>query len=57
MARRRPGRVKLWTRYIKEGKYDCFETFETFIIGNKVQADINEVSAISTHLTELKNNI
>ena len=47
----------LWQRCIEEGKYDCFETFETFIIENEVHPGVNVVSAISSHLTQLKNNL
>lgn len=48
-------KLMLCKKYIEEGKYDCFETFETFITENEVQPDASVISAISTHLAELKN--
>uniref|UniRef100_A0A8C4S176 HAT C-terminal dimerisation domain-containing protein n=1 Tax=Erpetoichthys calabaricus TaxID=27687 RepID=A0A8C4S176_ERPCA len=49
-------KLMLWKSCIEDGKYDCFETLETFIIENQVQPKTNVLSAISTHLSLLKNN-
>lgn len=46
----------MWESCIKNGKYDCFETLETFIVENQVQPKMNVLSAISTHLSLLRNN-
>lgn len=44
----------LWKSCIENGKYDCFETLETFIDENQVQPKMNVVFAISAHLSLLK---
>uniref|UniRef100_A0A8C4SUX3 Zinc finger BED domain-containing protein 5 n=1 Tax=Erpetoichthys calabaricus TaxID=27687 RepID=A0A8C4SUX3_ERPCA len=49
-------KLMLWKSCIEDGKYDCFETLETFIIENQLQPKTNILSAISTHLSLLKNN-
>ena len=41
-----------WKNCIINKNYDCFETFQTFIIENEVDDDI--VSEISEHLNKLK---
>lgn len=46
----------LWESCIKNGKYDCFETLETFIVENQLQPKMIVLSAMSTHLSLLRNN-
>lgn len=43
-------KLLLWKSCIENGKYDCFETLETFIVENQVQPKMNVVFAISAHL-------
>lgn len=44
----------LWERNIKHQKYDCFETFATFIIENEVTPADDLISVILAHLDSLK---
>ncbi|CAF4946235.1 unnamed protein product [Pieris macdunnoughi] len=47
-------KLLLWKSCIEIGKYDCFETLETFIVENQVQPKMNVVFAISAHLSLFK---
>lgn len=49
-------KLMLWKSCIENGKYDCFETLETFIIENQVQSMMNVLSEMSSNLSLLINN-
>ena len=44
----------MWKNCIINQNYDCFETFQTFIIENEVEVGDGIVSEISEHLNKLK---
>lgn len=41
---------------VEDHKYDCFETFETFIIENNIKVDDAIITDISEYLETLKEN-
>ena len=47
-------KLALWKNCINNQNYDCFETFQTFIIENEVEVGDGIVSEISEHLNKLK---
>ena len=47
-------KLALWKNCVINKNYDCFETFQTFIIENEVEVDDDIVSEISEHLNKLK---
>jgi hypothetical protein len=49
-------KLVLWKKNIEDSKYDCFETFETFIIENDVKLADGIITEISAHLNALKKN-
>jgi hypothetical protein len=46
-------KLVLW-KNIEDRKYDCFETFETFVIENDVKLADGIITEISAHLNALK---
>jgi hypothetical protein len=48
-------KLVLW-KNIEDRKYDCFETFETFVIENDVKLSDSIITEISAHLNALKKN-
>jgi hypothetical protein len=50
-------KLVLWKKNIEDRKYDCFETFETFIIKNEVKPADGIISTISINLIMLKENL
>lgn len=47
-------KLVLWKKNIEDRKYDCFETFQTFIIENEVKLADGIITEISTHLNALR---
>lgn len=47
-------RLRLWKNNIDEGKFDCSETFETFIFENALKVPQDISSDISEHLSSLR---
>jgi hypothetical protein len=46
----------LWKNNVQDYKYDCFDTFQTFIIENEVTPNNDLISLIIEHLDRLKEN-
>lgn len=49
-------KLMLWKNNIQENKYDCFDTFQTFLIENEVTPNNDLISLIIEHLDRLKEN-
>lgn len=47
-------KLALWKKNVEGGKYDCFDTFQTFIIENEVYPSYGIIMEISAHLNALK---
>ncbi|XP_036358063.1 zinc finger BED domain-containing protein 5-like [Octopus sinensis] len=46
-------KLVLWKNHINNQNYDCFETFETFVMENKAKVDDGLIIEISEHLNKL----
>ncbi|XP_066480661.1 zinc finger BED domain-containing protein 5-like [Tiliqua scincoides] len=50
-------KLVLWKKSIEDYKYDCFETFQTFITENDVKPPDGIIMEISAHLNALSENL